>query len=227
MWKGYVALGILVLVVVVGGSKLLNPGIKAETFVETPELYDRWYEHENVVRQGHPRATGKVDPNAAESVIRWPRYKSKDVDAPPIELRIRRAQWADSDPVRDMGFLAPDEIRLTFDWPEDPESRAKAPRGEKPPSVRLRRSHGGAQSPDVLVDPAERRNVFYASPAETPRDKILVVDCPSHGQPRRCEALFEYRGRTAYLSFPYRRYKDWLDGLEAARNMLDSVARPL
>ena len=228
MWKGYAALAVLAFVMVVGVSKLLNPGIKAETFVETPELYDKWYVHENAVRQGHPRTSERVDPNAAESVIRWPRYfRSKDVDAPPIELRIPRAQWVDSDPVKDMGFLAPDEIRLTFDWPEDPVSRAKAPLGEKPPSVRLRRSHGGARDPDVLMDAARRGDVLYASPAETPRDKVVVLACSFYDGQRRCEALFEYRGRTAYVSIPYRRHQAWQYGVEAARNMLDSVTKPL
>jgi hypothetical protein len=100
-------------------------------------------------------------------------------------------------------------------------SRAKAPLGEKPPSVRLRRSHGGARDPDGLMDAARRGDVLYASPAETPRDKVVVVACTFYDGQRRCEALFEYRGRTAYVSIPYRRHQAWQYGVEAARrNML-------
>src|SRR4030095_9381603 len=81
-------------------------------FVETPEVVEAAYTPDGLMAKDTRRTMGRVDVDAAESVIRWPAWKSKEVSAPPIELRVRKDQWFGDDPVTDRGFIGPDSRTL-------------------------------------------------------------------------------------------------------------------
>jgi hypothetical protein len=228
MLKGLVAVGIVTVVVfVVARSCMGSSSIKAETFVETPEVYDKLYASAlNGVPANTPmRTTPRVDVNAAESVIRWPAYQSKKVTAPPVELRIKKAQWAPQEAVRDPAFIGPESLSLRFDWPEPDEARKEAAANEQ---LRLTyyRSHGGAADKDLLYDEEYRAKpgVRYSTPLDAPREEAVLLMC-SRGL--GCDLRFEYLGRPAVLNFAMRRVDLWEDGHNAAKRLLASIATPI
>jgi hypothetical protein len=207
----------------------LWPTVDVKTFVETPELYEAAYSRDGSMVKDNRRVMKRVDPNAPEVVIKWPTWQSKEVMAPPIELRIRRDQWAKvRDPVIDRGFLAPDAVTLKLNWPESEESRAGAKADEEPPRVVLSRGHGEPGDVDLLTRQQMRESQFtkFATPVDAPRDQAVLVTCV-HGAKGDCSILFEHRGRTAYVYFPGRRADDWEKAHEAAQRLLASIATPL
>jgi hypothetical protein len=207
----------------------LNPSVDVKTFVETPEIIDAAYSKDGAIVKDSRRVMKRVDPAAPEIVIKWPTWKSKEVIAPPIELRIRRDQLAAiRDPIIDRGFLAPDSVTLKLNWPESEESRAGASAEEEAPRVVLSRGHGEPGSVDLLTREQMRDSQFtkFATPVDAPRDQGVIVTCV-HGAKGNCSILFEHQGRTTYVYFPGRRADDWEQAREGAQRLLASITSPL
>jgi hypothetical protein len=228
MVKWLVAFGIVGAVMFFLVRSLQTSSLKAETFVETPEVYDKLYASalNGVPENTKMRTTPRVDVNAAESVIRWPAYQSKKVAAPPVELRIKKAQWVRQEAVRDPAFIGPESLSLQLDWPEDTEARRAAAASEDLTRLTYYRSHGGAADKDLLYDEEYRANrgVRYVTPMDTPREEAVLVRCAGG---LGCFVKFEYLGRPAELQFPTRRYEKWEEGHNAAKRLLASIATPI
>jgi hypothetical protein len=205
---------------------VFGPSMKWDTFVETPEVFDEMERKYSGIVSSRVRVTPEVDVNAAESVIRWPAWKSKEVAALPIEVHVAKAQWSDRSPVSDQGFIGPSALALRVDWPEPAEERAKAPAQEAAPVVYYFRSHGGRGTHDLLYDERYRsaKNIVFASPLTAAREEAVVVYCPSYSS-IPCEARFEYLGRSAQFAFPRRRADDWEEGYKRARQVLVAAVR--
>jgi hypothetical protein len=207
----------------------LSPSVDVKTFVETPEIIDAAYSKDGAFVKDNRRVMKRVDPGAAEVVIKWPTWKSKEVIAPPVELRIRRDQLANiRDPIVDRGFLAPDSVTLKLNWPESAESRAGASEEEEAPRVVIFRGHGEPGSVDLLTRQQMRDSEFtkFATPVDAPRDQGVIVSCV-HAPKGNCDILFEHRGRTVYVYFPARRADDWGEARDGAQRLLASITTPL
>jgi hypothetical protein len=194
---------------------ITRPTMHIDTFVETPETEYRY----------QARVTPQVDIGAPESVIRWPAFKSKIVAAAPLELRIKRSQWADKFQVIDNGHIGPSSVGLRLDWPEPDEARAKALGGEGAPRVMYARA---IVYRDMLYDEEFRANpeIRYATPLTAPRDEAVVIFCGGYGAVD-CRMRFEYLGRPVEVYFPRRRVEDWEGARQAALRLLASVATPI
>jgi hypothetical protein len=204
---------------------LVQPAIDIDTFVETPEVWDRMFNQYDGIQSDKMRVTPRVNLDAPETVIRWPAFKSSRVDAQPLELRIRKGQWADKFQVSDRGFIGPAAVGLRVDWPEKDEERAKAGRDEELARVIYGRANLGR---DFLYEEQFRSNreIKYATPLDSPRDQAVVIYCGSHGAVH-CTLYFDHLGRPAQLTIPRRRFDDWEDALKRARQLLASVATPI
>jgi hypothetical protein len=199
------------------------PSLDIDTFVETPEEWEKLYAKYDRTTSDRVRVTPRVDVDAPVSVIRWPAFKSNKVAAVPLELRIRKDQWASREAVSDQGFIGPSSVGLRLDWPEADEARAKARDDEQPLAVSYGRS---VIHRDFLYDEAYRANeeIKYATPLTAPREEAVVIYC---GRGPECTVNFEYLGRPAVFSLPRRRFDDWREGLLAARRLIASVAKPI
>jgi hypothetical protein len=227
MMKWLVAFGILGAMWFVM-FRSLNPSVDVKTFVETPEIFEAAYSKDGSMVKDNRRVMKRVDPSAPEVVIKWPTWKSKEVVAPPIELRIRRDQLAKiRDPIVDRGFLAPDSVTLKLVWPESEDSRAGASQEEEAPRVVLFRGHGEPGDVDLLTREQMRDSQFtrFATPVDAPRDQGVIVSCV--GAKGECSILFEHRGRTTYVYFPGRRADDWEQARDAAQRLLASITTAL
>ena len=207
-----------------GARWMLKPAIDIDTFVETPEVYERLEKKWDGVVSNTMRVTPRVDVNAPESVIKWPAYKSKIVAAPAVELRIRKQQWSATYPMADRGFIGPSYVSLKLNWPEEEESRAKARANEEPP--RLIYSRSGEETNDLLYSERYRASsgIKYASPMDAPREEAVVASC---NRSLGCEIRFEHLGRPAQLSIPARRGDDWEAAYMGARRLLASITTPI
>jgi hypothetical protein len=198
--------------------------VDVQKFVETPEIHEAAYTPDGLMAKDTRRTMGRVDAEAAESVIRWPAWKSPKVAADPIELRVQRNQWHAKDPFTDRGFIGPDAIRLRVSWPETPEERSQASPSEEYPVLHLGRAHGDF---DPLTSPESSiRGLIYSTPVDTPRPQKIAIMC-GITESSECNLFFEYRGRPARLTFPRRRFEDWESGYKSARTLLDAIAKPI
>jgi hypothetical protein len=204
-----------------------RPSMHIDTFVETPEITEKLFNQYDGTISNQVRVTPRVDVHAPESVIRWPAFKSKVVAAVPLELRIRKSQWADKFQVSDRGYIGPSAVGLRLDWPEADEDRAKARDGEEPPRVIYQRSGAGGYR-DFLYDEEYRANreIKYATALNVPREEAVVIYCGSYGAVD-CNMRFEYLGRPVELTFPRRRFEDWEAARQAGLRLLASVAKPI
>ena len=221
----------IVIMVVVGAAMyafaryMTKPAIDIDTFVETPEVWERMFNKYDGITSDKMRVTPRVKLDAPETVIRWPAFKSSRVSAQPLELRIRRDQWADKFAVSDRGFIGPDAVGLRVDWPEEDEERAKASKEEEPPRLTYGRASAWR---DFLYEEEFRSNreIKFATPLDVPREQAAVIYCGSYGA-IHCTLYFEHLGRPAQLTFPRRRFEHWDEALQRARQLLASVATPI
>ena len=216
----FFAASMLVFVVI---REALWPKLDIDSFVETPEEWERLYAKYDRTTSDRVRVTPRVNVDAPVSVILWPAFKSNKVAALPLELRIRKEQWASREAVSDPGFIGPNSVGLRLDWPESDEARAKARDDETPLAVTYGRSEIHR---DLLYDEAFRADdkIKFATALTAPREEAVVVYCLGGGY---CAAKFEYLGRPATFNFPKRRLDDWREGYLAARRLIASIARPI
>ncbi|MBE0621981.1 MAG: hypothetical protein IH605_15415 [Burkholderiales bacterium] len=200
---------------------LTRPAIDIDTFVETQEGF------EEIFNKGGGMTSSQVNMSASESVIRWPAWKSNWVSAAPLELRIKKNQWAHDLPLGNNDWIGPLAVALRLDWPESDEERAKKRKGEVLPVVVYFRNTGLARN-DLLYSEGYRaeRAIRFATPMDAPREESAVIYCEGYGG-TDCTIHFEYLGRPVELRFPRRRFDDWEDAYQRARRLLASVGTPI